>query len=163
MTDIDVNEDPNENRMLAEYLIETYTHGMRQILEINVSMSRWVLTSLLAINGAAAVAILDQPMHPSNKLLSCLLFAAGVLASLACAQLSTRAAAKVLQPLGKALGYWVTVKHDGYRVEALEVHQDEMNEINRREGRIPTGLGYLSVAFFAGGLTTAALSMVGAI
>lgn len=158
---IDINEDPDENRMTADYLIETYTHGMRQMLENIAAASRWVTTSLLAINGAAAIAILNQPMPPSGKLISSLLFAAGVLAALASAQQGIRAGHQLTGPMGEALGYWVGVKYDGYRIAELEGHETRMADLVKKAGRLPSALGYLSVALFTSGLISTAVSIAG--
>jgi hypothetical protein len=161
--EIDLNEDPADNRMLAEYLVETYTHGMRQVMETIASASRWVTTSLLAINGGAAIAILNHPMATNGKLLSTSLFAAGVLSALASAQSGIRAGNRLMGPMGDALGYWITVKHDGHRVADLEGHEVRLAALVKKAARVPAFLGYLSVALFTAGLISAALSMAGSL
>lgn len=147
--------------MLAEYLIDNYTHGMRQMMDANVASARWITTSLLAINGGGAVAILGQAMATDAKLVSSFLFASGILSALASAHLGIKAATKVLAPMGNAIGYWISVKQDGYRVENLEGHETDMNALVKKETKIPALLGYASVAFFTGGLIAAAVGMAG--
>lgn len=145
--------------MLAEYLIETYTHGMRQVMGVGAAASRWITTSLLAVNGGAAIAVLGQPMTVNGKLLTSLFFAAGVLSSLGSAHLGIKAGQKLLGPMGEAMGYWVSVKHDGIRAANLEGHEIRMAEMIKNEARMPARLGYLSVACFTAGLIAAAASI----
>lgn len=161
--EIDINEDPEENRMLADHIVDTYTHGMRHLMEVNASASRWITTSLLAINGAAAIAILGQPMPQAGKLLSCSLLSLGVLCALGSAHLGIKAGAKLLGPMGEALGYWINVKHDGYRISKLEGHEDALAKMIREAAKPSMVLGYLSVFLFAAGLISSALAMTGMI
>jgi hypothetical protein len=104
MSDLD-NNAAAENRKFAEFMYETYRNTLRTATNVGSDLARWVLTSLLATNGAAAVATWPIQMKPELKIAACALFVAGILLSLASAYASVKSIPTRLAPVAEAIGY----------------------------------------------------------
>jgi hypothetical protein len=108
------------NRMAAEtfmpMMVEAFHDGLREA----GSLSRWLLATLVAVNGAAAITILPLKMASGAKLGGAVAFLIGILAALGAAVWSLYAFKRVSTSAGTMLGYWLTVANDGARLQALE-------------------------------------------
>ena len=108
------------NRFAAEtfmpIMVEAFHDGLREA----GSLSRWLLATLVAVNGAAAITILPLKMASGAKLGGSVAFLLGILAALGAAIWSLYAFKRVSNSAGTMLGYWLTVANDGARLEALE-------------------------------------------
>jgi hypothetical protein len=158
-----MNEDHDEqasNRLAAEtfmpVMVEAFQDGLREV----ASLSRWLLATLVVINGAAAIATLPLKMAAGFKLVGAGAFLVGILAALGAGLWSLYAFKRVSIAANTMMGYWLTVAGDGARVAALEAtmkrHMDQT--IGSREthlfvfasvaaflvGCIVTGWGLLS-------------------
>ncbi|MBN8830177.1 MAG: hypothetical protein J0G94_05995 [Sphingomonadales bacterium] len=81
----------------------------RLIQEANVSL-RWLKAALLALNGAAALAVLDSALLPlATKGPPLGLFFAGLLAALAMGFLAQRANMAMIAPIAEAHQYWIGI------------------------------------------------------
>lgn len=127
-----MDEEHNErasNRLAAEtfmpMMVEAFHDGLREA----GSLSRWLLATLVAINGAAAISVLPLKMAAGVKLAGAGAFLFGILAALGAAIWSLYAFKRVSTGAGTMLGYWLTVIDDGPRLEALEAtmkrHMDQ--------------------------------------
>ena len=108
------------NRLAAEtfmpMMVEAFHDGLREA----GSLSRWLLATLVAINGAAAISLLPLKMAAGAKLGGAGAFLFGILAALGAGVWSLYAFKRVSTLAGTMLGYWLTVANDGARLEALE-------------------------------------------
>jgi hypothetical protein len=118
-----MGEDKDErtsNRMIAEtfmpMMVESFHDGLREA----GSLSRWLLATLVAINGAAAISMLPLDMPTWAKLAGAGAFLVGILVALGAALWSLYSFKHVSIAAGTMLGYWLTVADDGPRLEALE-------------------------------------------
>jgi hypothetical protein len=106
-------------------MMEAFHDGIREV----ASLSRWLLATLVVINGAATIAILPLKMAQLVKLGGVGAFLIGILAALGAALWSLYAFKRVSIAAGTMLGYWLRVAGDGARVEALEAsmkrHMDQ--------------------------------------
>jgi hypothetical protein len=125
----DDNAERASNLLAAEtfmpMMMEAYHDGLREI----ASLSRWLLATLVVINGAAAISLLPLTMATAAKLGGAGAFLFGILAALGAGLWSLYAFKRVSIAAGTMLGYWLTVADDGPRLEALEVamkrHMDQ--------------------------------------
>jgi hypothetical protein len=101
-------------------MVTTLRDLQATLLEIAIGIGKWMLASLLAVNGAAAVATWQTNMEIFYKLMACGAFIAGLIAALVCGASQIRQIIKVTKPLGEAIGYWVSVQADGLRSAELE-------------------------------------------
>ena len=124
----DINE-RESNQLAAEtfapMMMEAFHNGLREI----GSLSRWLLATLVAINGAAAISLLPLPMAAGAKLGAGGAFLFGILTALGAGLWSLYVFKRVSIAAGTMLGYWLTVAGDGQRVAALEAtmkrHMDQ--------------------------------------
>jgi hypothetical protein len=109
------------DRLAAEtfmpMMVEAFHDGLKEV----GSLSRWLLATMVAINGAAAITMLPLQIDAGAKLGGAGAFLVGILAALAAALWSLFAFKQVSTLAGTMLGYWLTVAEDGARMHALEV------------------------------------------
>ena len=117
------------NRLAAETFMPIMVEAFHDGLKEAGSLSRWLLATLVAINGAAAISMLPLKMAPAAKLGGAGAFLIGILAALLAGVWSLYAFKRVSTSAGTMLGYWMTVADDGPRLEALEAtmkrHMDQ--------------------------------------
>ena len=117
------------NQLAAEtfmpMMVEAFHDGLREA----GSLSRWLLATLVAINGAAGISMLPLKLAMGAKLAAAGAFLLGILAALAAAIWSLYAFKRISTSAGTMLGYWLAVMDDGRRLEALEAtmkqHMDQ--------------------------------------
>ena len=114
------NEDRESNHLAADtfmpMMMEAFHDGLREV----ASLSRWLLATLVVINGAAAISMLPLRMPTDAKLGAAFAFLVGILAALATGIWSLYVFKQVSIAAGTMLGYWLTVASDGPRLAALE-------------------------------------------
>ena len=118
-----MSEDHDEhasNRLAAEtfmpIMVEAFHDGLKEV----ASLSRWLLATLVVINGAAAIAVLPLKMANDIKLASAAAFLLGISAALGAGIWSLYAFKRVSIAANTMMGYWLTVAGDGQRLAALE-------------------------------------------
>jgi hypothetical protein len=97
-------------------MVEAFQDGLHEV----ASLSRWLLATLVVINGAAALTVLPLKMAPSVKLAAAVAFLIGILAALGAALWSLYAFKRVSIAAATMVGYWLKVADDGQRLDALE-------------------------------------------
>jgi len=125
----DERDERATNQLAAEtfmpIMVEAFHDGLREI----ASLSRWLLATLVVINGAAAIAVLPLDMPAAVKLGGAAAFLFGILAALGAAIWSLYAFKRVSIAANTMMGYWLTVAGDSPRVAALEAtmksHMDQ--------------------------------------
>ena len=123
------NQERVPNRLAAEtfmpIMVEAFHDGLREV----ASLSRWLLATLVVVNGAAAIAVLPLKMATGAKLGSAGAFLFGILAALGAGLWSLYAFKRVSIAANTMMGYWLTVAGDGQRLAALEAtmkrHMDQ--------------------------------------
>ena len=108
------------NRALAAEILIAQRAVHNTALTLSVEVAKWVQTSLLAINGAAALATFPIAMPPTYKVVSCGVFVTGVIAALLSGYLQIKLIGSLLNVSGEAIGYWFSVSVDGERLEDIE-------------------------------------------
>ena len=106
-------------------MVEAFHDGLKEV----ASLSRWLLATLVVINGAGVIAVLPLKMASALKVGSTGAFLVGVLAALGAGLWSLYAFKRVSIAANTMMGYWLTVAGDGQRVAALETtmkrHMDQ--------------------------------------
>ena len=123
------NDERTSSRLAAEtfmpIMVEAFHDGLREV----ASLSRWLLATLVVINGAAAIALLPLKMAPAAKIGGAGAFLLGILAALGAGLWSLYAFKRVSIAANTMMGYWLTVAEDGQRLAALEAtmkrHMDQ--------------------------------------
>lgn len=123
------NDERASNQLAAQtfmpMMVEAFHDGLREV----ASLSRWLLATLVVINGAAAIAVLPLKMAAGAKLGGAVAFLVGILAALGAALWSLYVFKRVSVAAGTMIGYWLSIVDDGSRVAALEAtmkrHMDQ--------------------------------------
>lgn len=127
-----MNEHHDEHisdRLAAEtfmpVMVEAFHDGLREV----ASLSRWLLATLVVINGAAAIAVLPLKIANGAKLGGAGAFLFGILAAVSAGLWSLYEFKRVSIAANTMMGYWLSVAEDGQRVAALEAtmkrHMDQ--------------------------------------
>jgi hypothetical protein len=153
------NDERASDRLAAQtflpMMVEAFHDGLHEV----ASLSRWLLATLVAINGAAAITTLPLKMAAEWKVGAGVAFLFGILAALGAGLWSLYAFKRVSIAAGTMMGYWLTVGNDGGRVEALEAtmkgHMDQA--IGSRATHV---LVFASVAAFLAGCASAVWGML---
>ena len=97
------------DRLAAEtfmpMMMEAFHDGLREV----ASLARWLLATLVVINGAAAISILPLHLATGAKLGAATAFLIGIVAALGAGIWSLYAFKKVSTSAGTMLAYWLTV------------------------------------------------------
>ena len=136
-------------RRLAEIEIEGGLNTRGLILEEHSAAFRWLLASLFAANGGAAVAVLNSnDVLPHGKQISLAFFLAGVLLSLLTAYFSQRAGRAMLPPMNALIGYWIGVSHSG-SFDKAKLDQYEADLVGvAGKARVTQVSGWIAAACF---------------
>ena len=136
-------------------MVEAFHDGLHEV----ASLSRWLLATLVAINGAAIISVLPLKLPEEAKLSAALAFLLGVLAALCAGIWSLYAFKRVSIAANTMMGYWLTVAGDGQRLAALEAtmkrHMDQA--IGSRATHV---FVFASVAAFVGGCAFTGLGLL---
>lgn len=114
---------------------------------------RWLMASLLAVNGGACLSIFDKPgISYALRLLACGSFTIGIVAALLVAVFGQRSIQKSLGPLQRQIGYWMTVASDGLRDEKVEADLAKELEDSAKTGLASRIAGWVSAIGFVLGV-----------
>lgn len=116
----DENDQHSADRLAAETFMPMMVEAFHDGLKEAGSLSRWLLATLVAINGAAVISMLPLKIASAAKLGAAAAFLIGILAAVGAGCWSLFAFKRVTSGAGTMLAYWLSVKNDGPRVEALE-------------------------------------------
>jgi hypothetical protein len=108
------------NRLAADTFMPMMVEAFHDGLKEAGSLSRWLLATLVAINGAAAISVLPLKIPMEAKLFGAGAYLVGILAAVGAGLWSLYAFKRVSAGAGTMLGYWLSVANDGPRLEALE-------------------------------------------
>ena len=124
-----------------------------------VANSKWLTASLLAINGAGAIALLNGGHSPRDMIAAGLLFVGGLVFALLGAAAIQDIAGRVMPRLYAAEDYWNGVSVDGCRDEQREAELTANVDKAYRWSWLPPLLGWLSGLAFIAGCTAAVLRL----
>jgi len=121
--------EPMSDRLAAEtfmpIMVEAFHDGLKEI----ASLSRWLLATLVVVNGAGAIAVLPLRIADAAKLGGAGAFLLGILAALGAGIWSLYQFKRVSIAANTMMGYWLAVAGDGQRLAALETtmkrHMDQ--------------------------------------
>ncbi|KXU30918.1 hypothetical protein A0J57_13940 [Sphingobium sp. 22B] len=157
---LELNEDENLNRTVARYMLDTLQDLAKTLTVETVAVAKWLLSSLLAVNGAAAVATWPIAMSPGIKIASCTSFAIGVLLPLLAGYTSLKTSKTMSAEVGKMIGYWLAVADDGERVASIEAEHADLPRKAEQAGQPAMRLGWTSILAFVVGLIFAGVGII---
>ncbi|KPF91064.1 hypothetical protein IP81_12755 [Novosphingobium sp. AAP83] len=152
----DLNLNPEWNRQWASFLVNDTQAVITTLRQDAGTSQRWALTSLLAINGGAAVALWGEDMQALSKVASISALVLGIVASVLSAHISANRAPAYMFGLLKHMGYWYDVQVTGQRDDAKERENgQDFGGVLTASRRLPLALGYVSLTLFIVGVSIA--------
>jgi hypothetical protein len=122
---------------------------------------RWLMASLLGVNGAACLGIIGVSEIPlEHRMYSGGAFVFGILSALLVAVFGQRSVQQSLLPLQRMIGYWMTVVDDGIRDEGMEQGLNDELKDSAKFGHAGRVFGWLSALAFAVGAMAAGNGML---
>lgn len=150
--DADINSNPEENRLMAAGLVPVLRDMQASLTTLSVELAKWIVTSLLAINGAGILAVWPSNLPIGFKVASCVVFLGGMLSAMLSGYFALTWISKAGRPLGEMIGYWISVQSDGYRAADLE----DFDVLAKLKGAWPSSLtGWLAAILFVLGAAVA--------
>ena len=151
---IPIDDQVDAWKRLAELELAKLDATRLRVVEEHSAAFRWLMASLLALNGAGLIAVKDMLHTNSHWLaLGCAAsFYVGCACALYVAVLGQRASQNGLTYLSKAIAFWTAVHMTGdYNVEGQEIMMGDVTSLEKASKRAPR-VGRMSFAFFSLGL-----------
>lgn len=160
MTDHSEEIDPQLWQRTAEAELAAATHSRNALLEAHQDAYKWLVASLLAINGAGLLAVFNAAgLHDVGKIAAAAFFYLGIISSLLSSYLGQRANRLMIEPLSELMGYWITVAHDGDHVpERWEAINAKIQRAVRRSWAVQAA-GWASAVCFSAGLLVVGMNL----
>lgn len=154
------DEDIEFVKKAAVEIVSFINEARRTVIEQHSQSFRWLTASLLAINGASALAVLTKAGEANfDAQTAGALFIGGIVLALFVGVASQRTNQAILPNLQEQLGYWLVVAHDGERVETREQELNDEMSSKMRLGVFTQVFGWLSGILFLGGAICIGLSL----
>jgi hypothetical protein len=153
-------EDKQSLREAAALETEAALAARDKVTAEVITSARWIQTSLLAVNGGAAAALLQaEQVDSTYQAYAGLAFVGGMLLALLQAYLGIKLAHDLPRVMTRAAGYWLGVKINLYRSEEIErQHSEWAGELDKRN-RLPTAIGFASIFSFLVGCVLVAIGI----
>jgi hypothetical protein len=136
---------------MAAQVANRFEFSVNQVGDQLVKSSGWLTATLLAVNGGAALAVLQGESLRSGATSSLWWFGAGLLFAMLNAFSIQTLASKSLRPLVELHLFWVRASLDGeYDRSALTIAERTLSRITRW-AFVPPLIGWFSAACFVGG------------
>lgn len=156
MADQEVSEDARE----AARLEMQFALQLRDtMISEGLTAARWSQSSLLVINGGAAVASMGLTEIGSGRIISGAAFVLGMLLALLAAGLGARQMMASLKGVSEMAGYWLGVAHDGTRVPEIEQEHQKFGAEMVRKSMPAKIVAYASAICFAFGCAAIGFSL----
>jgi hypothetical protein len=144
-------------REVAEHEARRLERSSSASTEQLLKMSGWLTASLLAINGAGALATLNAAPSANDLTIPGLLFGSGILMAMLSAVAIQAFQGAVAGPLDALINYWRGAQIYGERDIQIEVElRKPIDKINRFSF-VPPAIGWMSGLLFMTGAITLAL------
>jgi len=136
-------------RLLANIELQGAMSGRDLIMKEIITSLRWVQTSLLVVNGGAAVAMLEsEAVGAPARTYAGAGFGCGIALALLTAIAGVRAGKDAPKRFSGMAGYWTSVSVDLLRSEEIEREWYGYAAQIEKRGKLAQGLGYASFFCF---------------
>lgn len=161
-SDDELNDDPDFNRAVAPQYAAELDDGSKHVREITADLSKWVLTSLQAINAGGAVAVTQANIGTGFQVAAGIAFVFGLSLPLISAHLSVMSSLDHQLKMGTFKGYWQAVAVTGFRQREQEVSLVKFPSEALAKAKKIFALGWASAGlFFLGAIILGAGLWVG--
>jgi len=151
-------QDTDFNKRYAQRILTRIDYLQGFAAEQVASTAKWLTASLLAINGAGALAAVND-LKDGGSWLAALLFTLGVISALLSATAIQEVYNNSSDPLMENDNYWIQVAVSGYRDPDEEDSLQAASTAAMRLARVPPILGWISGLLFLAGAVLLALNV----
>jgi drug/metabolite transporter (DMT)-like permease len=145
------DDNPELMRSVARHLIATFSEGHKVAMTEIGAVGRWLMASLLAINGGAALAVFNADDRLYSAGADSVFFVAGIFAALVSGVLNQKATIQASIAANKGVGHAIVVEHDGQTNEASDTFMREIEPAMEKASRLSPIAGWVSAILFAAG------------
>lgn len=153
-----VVQDTEFNKRYAQRVLTRIDHLQGFAAEQVASTAKWLTASLLAVNGAGALAAVNA-LKDGGAWLPSLLFTLGIISALLSATAMQEIYNNTSDPLLSHDNYWIQVADNGYRDPNEEDSLQAASTAAMRLARMPPILGWISGLLFLAGAVLLALNV----
>ncbi len=153
-----VDELPEFQRILAQRVLQRVDQQQQFAFDQVGSMAKWLMASLLAVNGGGAIAAMNVDGGGGPYWLAGLLFAIGILSALVSGVTMQDVYNSIPGPLLEVDNYWTGVGVTGERDSLRERELRSGTTKALRFSVLPPLFGWLSGLLFIGGAITIAFN-----
>lgn len=136
------------NKLGAEHEVNYLIKARDVNFEQYGAMSRWLLASVLAINGAGALATINATDRVLSPALPASCFVTGMMLTLIAGLVYQHQHFMAIKPTLESLGYWAAVSGDGVRILAKEKELQAKSVTTGGHKLIPVIIAFLAVVAF---------------
>lgn len=148
-------------KLLAEEMKATSLRMFQHTADQFNGLVRWLIASLLAVNGGGLVACLNaDSITLDGKRMAGIAFAVGLSFAILSGSATIRTADKMLPEISKSMGYWAAISVHGKRDHSFEKELDEGMRLAFRGSKISVALGTLSFFALLAGLVLSGLNLL---
>ncbi len=162
-TEEELNVEPGYNRVLAKAQQQILDEIRKTSSEISTALTKWIITSLLAINAGGAIAIGQLKISATCQLIGGASFVVGLILPMVIALISASSADRYGRPVGSASEYWRQVEYFGLRDREEEMRTFDFLAEVRRNKRWPRRLGLASTMLFVLGCSIVGYGLITAL
>lgn len=142
-------------RAVAAHVTEQAVEGRRHLLEEHSASFRWLMASLMAINGAGLISVKDMTFAEARYALAAAAsFFFGIVCALLIAYFGQNSNQKMVDPLSRIALYWRSVAISGELDEKIQKELDLRMSEATKHSKWPARVGFASLGFFTLGLAS---------
>lgn len=148
-------------RRVAEVELSNSFAAQARLLDENSAAFRWLLASLLAVNGGSALAVLTaEKISGKAMILGGGAFSSGVFFALLLAFFTMKSAERMVAPLGAFGGFWLAAIESGeIDLDELARKKLEMQKQLKPTKRASNFCGWASATCFVAGVVMIGLNL----
>lgn len=146
-------------RRIAQHELENATESRRTLIEEHSAAFRWLLASLLAVNGGGVLVLKDLLRFSlANAVIAASFFLGGIMFALLTGWFSQRANRAMIQPLSEMIAFWITCAETNEFDEGTFKQVSETLTPALKKARPTQICGWLSAMSFLAGSSIMLLS-----
>ena len=140
---------------VAGFVLSTTLELQKRLMDENSAAFRWLMASLLAVNGGSALGILSsESVCRDGVVLGGAIFTAGIFSALLLGFFTLKSAERAIDPISKMIEFWLEASLSGEFDEKL---------LQERQGQLKSRLKPTKIASYLTGFSSAICFLVGSV
>jgi hypothetical protein len=140
---------------IAEFVLSNTLELQNRLIDEISAAFRWLMASLLAVNGGSALALLSSDsIERCGVIVAGALFTIGTFSALLLGFFTLKSAERAIQPISSMVEFWLTARHVG---------EFEQAELETRTNVLEARLRPTKIASYLTGVSSAICFLLGTI